>query len=264
MKKYILTLLLPALLLSCAVTTPVNSPTDANAPIANTSAFFSNIKAAPDFSQIKINSRVDVETGKFIPTLDATIYIEKDRKVWMNMIAVILNVGRGVATPEGIQGYEKWNKTYIESDFSYLNNLLHVDFIDFQSLQNLLIGRTFIPVSEKDFVLSKNAEGYRLTSAKNLKFGENGKVSEYAVTMKYSSDLDLMDISLVDKHSGDTLEVNYSNWVSFENMRLPKNVKIMIKGSKSSQIFLENTKFESSKMETPYSVPNNYTKTEIK
>jgi len=73
-----------------------------------------------------------------------------------------------------------------------------------------------------------------------------------------------MNVVLTDVKSSDRLEVSYSNWVNFENMRLPKNVKINIKGQKTSQIALENTKFEGSKMATPYSVPANYTKTEIK
>ena len=180
------------------------------------------------------------------------------------MIVVFLNVGRGIATPDGIQGYEKWNKTYIESDFSYLNNLLNVNFIDFNSLQNLLIGKTFIPVNEKDFVLTKNAQGYTLTSAKNLKFENDGKVSEYAVQLDYANDFNLSKVNLKNVNSADNLEVSYSNWTTFESTNLPTNVKILIKGTKTSQIMLENTKFDSSKMETPYSVPNNYTKTEIR
>jgi len=182
----------------------------------------------------------------------------------MNMIAVFLNVGRGIATPSGLQGYEKWNKTYIESDFSYLNRMLNVNFIDFNALQNLLIGKTFIPVNEKDFTLTQNAQGSVLTSSENLKFTNNGSVSEYAVSLQYSPQLDLTTVVLNNAKSAERLEVTYSNWVTFENMRLPKNVKINIKGTKSSQIMLENTKFESSKMDTPYSVPNNYTKTEIR
>ena len=264
MKNYIIILLTSISLLSCKTQNAANAPLSTNAPVAEGSAFFKEINKKPSFQQIKINSRVNVETGNFIPTLDATIYIENGQKVWMNMIAVFLNVGRGIATPDGIQGYEKWNKTYIESDFSYLNNLLNVNFIDFNSLQNLLIGKTFIPVNEKDFVLTKNAQGYTLTSAKNLKFENDGKISEYAVQLDYANDFNLSKVNLKNVNSADNLEVSYSNWTTFESTNLPTNVKILIKGTKTSQIMLENTKFDSSKMETPYSVPNNYTKTEIK
>ncbi|MGZ5192779.1 MAG: DUF4292 domain-containing protein [Kaistella sp.] len=264
MKNYIIILFASVSMLSCKTQTAANAPVSTNAPIAESASFFKEINKKPNFQQVKINSRVNVETGNFVPTLDATIYIENGQKVWMNMIAVFLNVGRGIATPEGIQGYEKWNKTYIESDFSYLNNLLNVNFIDFSSLQNLLTGKTFIPVNANDFVLTKNAQGYQLTSSKNLKFENEGKTSEYAVTLDYSDDFNLTKVNLKNANSPDNLEVSYANWVKFENMNLPTNVKILIKGTKTSQILLENTKFESSKMDTPYSVPNNYTKTEIR
>ncbi len=180
------------------------------------------------------------------------------------MVAIILNVGRGIATPEGIRGYEKWNRTYIESDFTYLNNLMNVNFIDYNSLQNLLLGRTFIPVNEKDFVLIKNAQGYNLSSTKNLRIENKEKISEYAVSLDYSADFDLMRVNLNETKTGDNLEITYADYEYFENMKMPKNVKIIIKGAKTSQILMENTKFDSSRMDTPYSVPNNYTKTEIR
>jgi hypothetical protein len=89
----------------------------------------------PKFDQIKIDSKVRVETGSYVPTLDATIYIENDKKVWMNLRALFINAARGIATPEGIKGQDKINKTYIDSDFDYLNNLLNVNFIDYKALE---------------------------------------------------------------------------------------------------------------------------------
>ncbi|WHF50527.1 DUF4292 domain-containing protein [Chryseobacterium gotjawalense] len=264
MKKYILASAFMITLISCKTKMAVENPISTTAPVASSANFFSKINEKTDFQQLKINSRIIAETGKFIPPLDATIYIEKDQKVWINMVAIFLNVGRAIATPQGIKGYEKWNKTYIESDFSYLNSLLNVNFIDYGALQNLLLGKTFIPVTDKDFKLTKNAQGYLLTSEKNLSFQTNGKISQYSAALTYNNEMDLENVSLQKIDAPDQLEVSYSNWENFENMKLPKNVKIIIKGSKNSQILLENTKFESLKMEAPYSVPNNYTKTEIK
>lgn len=252
------------MMVSCKTKTAVDNPISTNAPIASNAAFFNTITEKTNFQQLKINSRITAETGKFIPPLDATIYIEKDKKVWINMIAIFLNVGRGLATPDGIKGYEKWNKTYIESDFSYLNGLLNVNFIDYGAFQNLLLGKTFIPVNAKDFKLTKNAQGYLLTSIKDLRFQTNGTSHEYSASLSYSNEIDLENVSLKKINASDELQVSYANWENFENIKLPRTVKIVIKGSKDSQILLENTKFESSKMDAPYSVPNNYKKTEIK
>ncbi len=264
MKNYLSIIALSFILFSCASKKAIKeNPTDTNIPVSG-STFFNKIKEPSDFQQVKINSKVNVETGSFIPTLDATIYIENGQKVWMNMTAVFLNIARGMATQDGIKGYEKWNKTYIESDFTYLNNLLNVNFIDYNSLQNLLLGKTFIPVKEKDFTLTQNAQGYSLISNKNQVINSGGKTSEYSIALNYNKEADLTQVNLNEIKTGDNLEITYSNWITENNFRAPKNVKIIIKNDKTSQILIENTTFAFDRMETPYSVPANYKKTDIK
>ena len=264
MKKYLLILGILASVLSCKTRTVTEPPISSTTPVPGNSSVFAKINADENFNQIKINSKVTAETGSMIPPLDAVIYIEKDRKVWMNMVAVFLNIARGIATPDGIKAYEKWNKTYIDSDFRYLNDLLKVNFIDYKVLEKLLLGKSFINLDPKDYQLTRNSSGYSVTSVKNIRFTSKDQVSDYKISMQYSSDLLLSSVQLKNTGNGDEVEIFYSNWTVFENMNLPKNVKIVIKGGKESRIFLENTKFESSKMETPYNVPGNYTKTEIK
>lgn len=263
-KKILLVIFSIFLLLSCKTKNAVDAakPVDINTAHAN-KYFYDAILKKSTFENLKINSKIEVENGSFIPTLAAIIYIEEDQKIWMNLSAFI-NVARGIATPKGIKGYEKLKKTYIDSDFSYINKLLGINFIDFNSLQNLLVGKTFVPINERDFVLKKNAEGYTLESSKTQKVVTDGKSNEYKITLNYSLDFDLTKVTLQDANSPQNLEINYANWNSINNLKFPQNVKIIIKGEKTSQILIENTKFEFSKMDTPYSVPSNYTKTEIK
>lgn len=259
-------LILVALALTACKTsqTSTQRPVDVSAHTTSNSAFYSSIAKASTFKTLKINSNINIENGNFIPQLNATIYIENQRKTWMNISAMFLNVGRGIATPDGIKGYEKWDKSYIDSDFTYLNRLLNVNFINYQAFQNLLVGKVFIPINEKDFVLTKNAQGFALTSSKNQKVVVDGKTSEYQIAMNFSENFDLKKVVLQDANSADNLQVEYGNWAAFGDERFPQNVKIIIKGQKTDQILIENTKFEFTAMDTPYSVPSNYTKRTIK
>ncbi|WP_267405871.1 MULTISPECIES: DUF4292 domain-containing protein [unclassified Chryseobacterium] len=241
-----------------------NNPKDANEPVRDKLTFYQNVLIPPKFDQIKINSKVNVETGSFIPTLDATIYIENNKKVWMNLQALFINVARGIATPDGVKGFDRTNKSYIDSDFDYLNKLLNVNFIDYKSLEKILMGRTFVKISDSQFTLTKNAQGYKMVSNGTQKIETDEKKREYKISLQYDENYDLLDVNLKDVLSSDELEISYSNWDVFNEIRLPKNVKIIIKGSKSSQILLENTKFDFSRMETAYSVPSSYKKIEIK
>lgn len=240
------------------------NPKDANEPVSDKLTFYEHVLIPPKFEQIKIDSKIKVETGSYVPTLDATIYIENDKKVWMNLRALFINAARGIATPEGIKGQDKINKTYIDSDFDYLNNLLNVNFIDYKSLEKILLGRTFVKINDRQFTLTQNAQGFRMVSNINQKIVTDEKSREYKIALQYDTNYDLLNVNLKDILSSDELDISYNDWNEYEGIRLPKNVKIIIKGSKSSQILMENTKFGFSRMETPYSVPSSYKKIEIK
>jgi hypothetical protein len=239
-------------------------PRDVNEPVSDKLAFYEHVIPQPQFEQIKISSKVNVETGSFVPTLDATIYIEKDKKVWMNLTAFLFTVARGIATPEGIKGQDKTSKAYIDSDFEYLNNLLNVNFIDYKSLEKILLGRTFVKINDSQFTLTRNAQGFKMASNVNQKIVTDEKTREYKIVLQYDKNYDLLSVNLKDVLSPDEMDVSYENWEEINGIRLPRNVKIIIKGSKSSQILMENTKFDFSRMDTPYSVPSSYKKIEIK
>ncbi len=242
----------------------IKKPVDTHKPLENTRAFFDKVNQKSNFNALKISSKIKVENGSAIPTLDALVYIENDKKVWINLSALFFNVARGMATPQGIKAYEKYNKTYIDSDFTYLNQLLNVNFIDYQALQNLLLGKAFVEINPKDYTLTQNAEGYVLSSKTNQKVEVDGKKKFYTMQLGYDTALNLRKIRLSEVNTADYLEVFYDNWGQLSDMKIPQNVKIIIKNKKTDQILIENTKFDFSTMDTPYVVPSNYQKKEIK
>ena len=240
-----------------------NLPKDANVLIDEKFDFYQSVLVHPKFDQIKINSRLEIIADTSLPTLDALFYIEDNQKVWVNISFWMMPQVRGIATPEGIKGYLKLEKTYIDSDYEYLNNLLNVNFIDYITLQKILMGRTILQVRDNNFFLTKNMQGYKLVSSSNFKMETENGTREYKIELNYFDNFDLKRMHLQDVNSDDELEISYDNWEKENKIRMPKNVKIIIKGSKNNQILIENTKFEFSKMETPYSVPNRYKKIEI-
>ncbi len=240
-----------------------NDPKDAK-NIQDRLTFYEKIFLHPKFEHVKISSKITASDLRVSP-LDATIYIENDKKIWSNITFLIIPAARAIITPEGIKAMDRYNKNYIDSDFDYLNNLLNVNFIDYKTLEKLLMGRTFMHITNSNSKIVKNSEGYQLTSITNQKIVTDEVTREYKVEMHYTEDFNLNWVKLQDVKSNDAIEIVYENWETFPNeVKLPKNVKIIIKGSKTSQILMENTKFDFSRMETPYSVPANYKKIDIK
>lgn len=225
--------------------------------------FFQKTIPQPKFEQIKFSSRISIEADTNIPSLDATIYIENDAKIWANMQVFFINAARALITQEGIQAYDKYNKNYIDSDFEYLNRLLNVNFIDYKTLQRILLGRTFIKVNDREFILTKVPKGYKIYSVVSQKIEFEESIREYKIELEYDEAFNLNYARLKDIYSNDELEIFYEDWTNTSVLPLPKNVKIIIKGTKNGQILIENTKFDFSKTQTPYSVPTNYKKIEI-
>ncbi len=125
MNKFWLLGIAVLMLVSCKTQQNIPSapPVNTNKKIEKDQVFFNNILKESSFKSLKISSKIKVDNGSPIPTLDALVYIENQKKVWVNLSALFFNVARGVATPEGVKGYEKYNKTYIDSDF-----LILIDF----------------------------------------------------------------------------------------------------------------------------------------
>lgn len=279
MKKWLFILSILVFLQSCKTKKPLidaegnvvenkknndRNPKEANYAIADKILFFSKTIPPLKFEQVKISSKVIVESESSVPTLDATIYIESNEQIWANL-SLFINVARAKATQEGFKAMDKFNKTFIDSDYEYLNKLLNVNFIEYNSLQKILMGRTFILINDSQYILTQNAQGFKVVSAYNQKIAneELEKAREYKITLLYNKEYDLTKVWLQDVLSNDELEISYDNWNTFENLRLPQNVKIIIKGEKTSQILIENTKFDFSKMKTSYSVPSSYQQIEI-
>lgn len=261
MKKLILFCIPFLILYSCGSQKKVASETSVPTMEQNNhKEFYSIISKKSNFDALKITSKIDANFGKNIPTINATIYIENNEKVWINMSALFINMARGIATPQGLKAYEKIDRTYIDSDYAYLNQLLNINFLDYGVLQNILLGKIFYPINDKDFALNQTEKGYSLNSSKPQKINVEGKTNEYFMEFEFSNELDLNQVILRETKSDNSLQLHYENWTNIKGQRLPQNVKIIIKGKKTGQILIENTKFDFSKMDTPYSVPNNYKK----
>lgn len=243
----------------------LETPVADGRPIAATYNFFEKVMIQPYPDYLKITSKMELQTPETsLPSANTTIYLEKDKRVWLNATVLFFNVARAQATPAGIQAYEKTSQNYLDSDFAYLNKLLNVNFITFTTLEKLLLGRTFIRIHPDEYQLKQTAQGYMLSSTRPQTFGGAEKADTYDVQLVYAPNYDLNSLIIKNIRNRDQLEVRYEDWLSIDSIRLPQNVKINLKGSQSGEITIQNTKFELGKMNAPFSIPKNYSKIEIK
>ncbi|QOR74507.1 DUF4292 domain-containing protein [Cruoricaptor ignavus] len=264
MKKLALIIATASLLAACN-SVPKSHPQETPAVSANSKAeLFSAANRKKNFGQVKFSSKINVETDRNVPRLNGTIYIEEGQKIWVNVSAAFINVARALITNQGVKAYESINKEFVDEDFSYLNKLLSTNFINYQSFQDLLLGRTFIDVNAREFSVAETSQGYTFSSIKPNKISADGKTFEYTAKLVYSKNFELNSVEINEKNYGESVSIQYGNRMETSAGSLPKNVKIITKGKKPVEISLENTKFDFAKMNAPFSVPQNYKKKEIK
>lgn len=212
----------------------------------------------PTFTHLNIQSKINTDIDDISTSLNGRIYIFNGKKIWVNVSKFGINGARAEITPKGFKAYEKIERTYIDGDFTYFNRLLKVDFIDYDKLQNLLLGRVFVEMKPADFQTEIIQNQYVLNYKENAVLKNNPKPGKYIQTYTFGADFYLREALLIDPHSGMELSVSYSNWIKVGKEVFPKNVKIIVKDKKTQKVELEYNNFTFEQINTPFEIPSGY------
>lgn len=212
----------------------------------------------PQFVHLTINSKINADIDDTSVGLNGKIYIQNGKKIWVNVSKFGINAARALITPEGFKAYEKLDRTYIDGDFSYFNNLLKVDFIDYEKLQNLLLGRIFIDMKSNEFQSEINQGDYVLNFKDNEEILQNPKEGKYVQTYTLDSEFRLKHAYLKDPKSQMELDITYSNWQKVGTQFFPKNVKVLVKDKKTQKVDMEYNNFTFEESQTPFEIPSGY------
>lgn len=212
------------------------------------------------FKDVIVRGKASTDLGN----VNATISIKNGQKISVNLSKLGYVGASALITPEGFAAFEKLGKTYYEGDFSIANKLLKVDFIDYQKLQNLMLGKVFVDLNPTDYTATFANNQYTITYNKNQAIATSAKEGEYIQTYVFDNGFRLKEAHLKDPKRKMEVDLAYDNWVKAEAEEFPKNVKIIIKEKKTRQIDLEYNSFTFQETNTPFSIPDGYKKKEIK
>jgi len=116
-----------------------------------------------DFQALRINGK----TSYSLFNINLDIRIKKDEIIWLSAKAPFIgNVAKIKITPDQVSYYSNYFKEYFQGDYVFLSNWLGVD-LDFQKVQNLLLGRTLYELSHEKFDLEIESNLYRISWKEN-------------------------------------------------------------------------------------------------
>ena len=116
------------------------------------------------FDKETINARLKAvyKDRDNLQTITIKLRLEKDKTIWMSGTLLGIPFAKIIITPTNVRFYEKLNKTFFVGDFALLSDFLGTD-VDFEIIQNLLIGQSILDLNEKKYTAKVQGNTYLLT-----------------------------------------------------------------------------------------------------
>ncbi len=248
MKKLFLALISLLIFSSCKSKKVITDGTVDNALSAK-SIIKKHYQNELDFKTIAGRMKIDYFDGKKSQGTTVSFRMEKDKAIWMSATLSLVKV---YITPNRVSFYNKLGKEYFDGDFSYLSELLGAE-LDFEKIQNLLLGQAIFDLRDEKYRLSQNEANYQLTPKNEL---DLYKILFQIEPKNYKMAIQQLSQPLEQR----LLEIKYSDYQLSGGHVLPNNVLItaLEKNNKNTiDIEYRNIEFDR-KLSFPYKIPKGY------
>lgn len=122
--------------------------------------------AEVDFSTLSARVGIDYSDGEDMQSVTVSLRMKRDEVIWLSAPLGVIKV---LITPERVSFYNKLNNEYFDGDYGYLNQLLGSE-VDFEKLQNLLLGQAIVTLQGRKYDLQYTADSYELKPKPSLDF----------------------------------------------------------------------------------------------
>ncbi len=248
--KYYFGILILLLLVSCK-SKAVLTEAVATGIMPSLEIIANHYKNKKDFKTLYIKADVSYEDAKQSHSLSAEIKIQKDQKIIVSLRFLGITMAKALITPEGVKYYEKLNGKFFEGNYGALTAFLGTD-LDFQKVQNLLIGQALDDL---------NKENYKSSLADNLYQLEGRSKDETLKFFTFEASKFLLKKQQINQVAkARTLEIYYPEHLEYPEAFLPAKLFIEAnqkKGKTNIEIDYNTISFNE-ELSFPYSVPESY------
>lgn len=118
-----------------------------------------------DFETLQGRLSLNYQTEERSQSVTVIFRMKKDETIWMSGQVLGIPLAKVMITPNSVQFYEKITKTYFDGDFRLLSDLLGTP-LDYEKIQNLLLGQTIYDLRDERYKLTESTRGYQLEPEK--------------------------------------------------------------------------------------------------
>jgi len=223
-----------------------------------------------DIKTFQARARIDYFRKNKVKTNTATIRILSGEKIW---ISAPLGAIRLLITNDSIKYYNKLERNYIKTSFSYIENIIGLN-ITYEMLEKLLFGQPVLALSSKDFAKKLNMENsqyedklrsyifkklidYEKTQLQGLFY-----VNPYNFKLNSQKFFDYNDktsstINVNSNYSQKTFSINYKDYNSINKHIYPSKILFLDWNNKSINIDMKSVVIDK-KLNIPFKIPKGY------
>ena len=148
----------------------------------------------------------------------ANVRIEYDQAIWISVTALMgIEAARVLITPDSIKMINRLKGEYLQEPFEYLYQFT-TDKLDFNSLQQLLVGNVVQQTLTRDTQIWKNGRGYSV----------QGNLGSYDYTVQLDSAYRPMRTTWEDVRQNELIEASYADYQHAAGQRFPNQMGISV------------------------------------
>lgn len=204
-----------------------------------------------EFTTFSGKAKSKISIGKSSQDATVNIRIEKDKKIWISITALLgLEVGRVLITPDSVQILNKFQGEYIGKPFSYLYQYASED-LTFANVQDLLLANFSTNLL--------NAHNFEV-DLKSIPIQLRGQKNELSYLYLVNQQNKLDSFSLEQAAKGQKLEANYASYSNNGGMLFPMALELLISGGDTSigaNFNYSRVSFNEA-VEMPFTISNKY------
>lgn len=173
-------------------------------------------KSDANFKTLQGKVRIDITQNQKEQGTTFNLRIEKDKVIWLS---AKLGLARMMITPDKVSFYNKLDNEYFDGDYKLLSDFVGVD-LDFNKVQNILLGQAIYDLKEEPHSVSVNENSYALQPKNQSALLE----LFYLINPSYFK---MDSLQLFQQLKNRMLQVDYNSYQKVGKQVLPKNIRII-------------------------------------
>ncbi len=205
-----------------------------------------------NFETLNAKLKVKYDDGKNSYSPSVTLRMEKDKAIWIS-VKMIIPLAKVLITPEKVSYYEKINNTYFEGDFKVLSEWLGTEDLDFDKVQQMLLGQALFNLRKDKYKATIAVQQYQLQPKTELALFER-------LFLIHPGSFKMATQQLKQPKENRNLTINYRSYQKVGNQDFPKEIDIeALQENHITRIRIEYKAVDyNARVSFPFKIPSGY------